>query len=103
MLIICPNCQSLYASARNYGRWIGAVLGAGLGVGSGVYIFYESGGSVGRVLNSLSIIRSGSNLDLCMAAVIAGGVWIGFLLGSKIDSKVFNNYKCDRCGTTFSL
>lgn len=103
MLIICPNCQSLYASARNYGRRIGSVLGAGVGVGWGGCIFYESGGAVGRILNSLSIIRSASNLDLCIFAVIVGGVWIGFVLGSRIDSKVFNNYKCDRCGATFSL
>jgi hypothetical protein len=102
MVICCPACNSSLIITRNHGRQIcgaaGAIGGAASGAASATAGAKTSaalgaiGGPIGSVLGGLAGAILGG-LTGCAADSLAGA-----RVGEEIDSRVLDNYQCQRCG-----
>ena len=102
----CPHCRSHHVIARNYAKKVGRTLGSATGIAAGVtatlrgaYIgarIVNFAGPPGRVIGGMS----GAILNTLIWGVMGGKA--GATLGQVVDDHILDNYRCLRCGNTFS-
>lgn len=102
----CPNCHSSRIGKNNYGKKSAGLIGASAGAYGG-YMSAVSGARAGALLG-VAAGPGGAAIGGIGGAVIGAllggstGATAGVALGTVLDEKVLDNYRCLECGLSFS-
>jgi len=106
MTIHCPACQSQQVITKNLGKKSGGLIGLVGGATIG-FISAANGARTGATLTAftgpigLAMGTIGGAILGSLLGATSGGV-TGAKLGEKLDKAVLENYRCQKCGHSFS-
>jgi uncharacterized protein YcfJ len=103
MQIQCPVCHSQRVVAREIGKKAGSLIGLAGGAAGGAVSTLEGaevGATVGVAVAGPPGMMLGSLAGAMIGALI--GSIAGAQLGTLVDDKILDNYRCLACGVTFN-
>lgn len=113
--VVCPKCGSTEIEQRNHEQQMiqkasGVLLtsaGAAAGTVGGAASGASVGAAIGTVAGPLGVIVGGT-IGTFVGAISVGitGGFLGNRFGKKagivIDKNIFQDYRCEKCGTRFN-
>jgi hypothetical protein len=100
---VCPSCKSQRIVPRHCGKKVGGSIGTAAGAMVAVH-HAKTGASMGAPFGVFGLIGGGV-AGLALAGLRGGflGGSTGISLGTLLDSKVLDAYKCLSCNLTFNI